>query len=330
MKRLLATTAVALVATAGAASAQSVLERVLAQTTALGEVTGIFSNSADNIGASGFGTTTTEEVAVTVAAGDVITVDDGGPVTGTVQADGSLVDADGNTIPDITVQIGAQLFRDTDGTNTVADSSLTGAAGATGLGGATAVFQTVTTDNTQFGINGSITNVANRIDTATANVENQVTAIDSVTANFGNMSTTVLGAVNTGEIGLGTNQDVQEAISGTSEAVKSLVTQVGTQTGQTVLALNSALNTMGINGSISNTFEGVNASVAAISPDVLEIVADANGAITLTGVDQLLGTMSTTVLGAVNTGTIVSGVNNQVTGTVASITGNSATNMFGE
>ena len=141
------------------------------------------------------------------------------------------------------------------------------------------------------------------------------------------MATTVLGAVNTGEIGLGTNQLLEEALSGTSEAIRSTLTQVGTQTGQTVLALNSALNTMNINGSISNTFEGVNASVASISPDQLDILS-VNGIVTLTGLGDLMGSMETTVLGAVNTGTIVSGVNNQVTGTVAGIVGNSATNMF--
>lgn len=178
-------------------------------------------------------------------------------------------------------------------------------------------------------VDGSITKTASRIETAMFNIDDTIGTIGTVTARFGNMATTVLGAVNTGEIAIGANQAVDEALSSTSEAISSTVTQVGTRADQTRLAVNSALNTMGIDGSIENTFEGVNGSVAAISPDVVEIVAQ-GGMIEMVGLDRLLGSMETTVLGAVNTGTIVSGVNNRVAGTVAGITGNSGTNMFEE
>lgn len=316
MKKLLATTAIATLALTGAASAQSVLERVLQQTQQLNTVTGIFANTADNIG---------------VGNPTLQYVDGDGEILSEAQFNTELQDAIDDAILTITFtdEGGAGEDEDKwvfDGVEYDTLEEARNAAVAAATAATRAAYSTQLIGGTG-SIDGSITNVARRIDTATANVEDQVTTISAVTANFGNMSSTVLGAVNTGEIGLGTNQVVEEALAGTSQAVRSTIQQLGTITDSTQLALNSALNTMNINGSISNTFEGVNANVAAIAPDVLEIVAS-NGAITLAGVDQLLGSMDTTVLGAVNTGTIVSGVNNQVDGVVASITGNSATNMF--
>lgn len=178
-------------------------------------------------------------------------------------------------------------------------------------------------------IDGSISNIVTGLDQVQASVMGSVTAVDIPTVNFGNMATTVLGAVNTGEIGLGANQVVEEAIAGTTEAIRSEIQQIGTIPGLTQVALNSALNTMDINGSITNRLTGVNGSVAAVSPEVMDIAMNATGALSLSGVSDLLGSMETTVLGAVNTGTIVSGVNTQISGTVAGIVGNSATNMFG-
>jgi hypothetical protein len=346
MKRLLTTTAIATMAFAGAASAQSVLERVLQQTQSLSSVTGVFANVADNIG----GTTTVDVytnatgdvlnqaqydalvVANTVeleapagsgvyynlATGEVITAQQYAQLT--VAASASFTELTGNEVLGRRGDGSLQLFA------AIADYNTAVTTGETAIA---AFAPTTIVTGATGSIDGSITNIARRIDQATATVDGQVNAIEGVTTNFGNMSTTVLGAVNTGQIGLGTNQLVEEALSGTSQAVRSKIDQIGTLAGTTQIALNSALNTMNINGSISNTFEGVNASVAAISPDVLEIVST-NGTITLAGLDQLLGSMDTTVLGAVNTGTIVSGVNNQVGGTVAGIVGNSSTNMFAE
>jgi hypothetical protein len=324
---------------AGAASAQSVLERVLSQTASLNDVTGVFANVADNIGA-GVDSVTTEPRQL--AAGDIIYVGDdaaGLTVYGQVQADGSVIGvggalagtqlavlagdvvATGGAAVDVTAPIGASLFEGVEGLG------LANAAG--GIVGLTTPVALTTTLTQSVGlIDGSISIAAGRIDEATANVEDQITAISSVTTNFGNMATTVLGAVNTGQIGLGTNQTVEEAVADTSQAVSSVISQVGTTAASTVLALNSALNTMDIDGSISIDLDGVNASVASISPDQLDILSD-GGVLTLTGVGDLLGNMNTTVLGAVNTGTIVSGVDNQVAGTIAGIVGNSATNMFG-
>jgi hypothetical protein len=344
MKKLLTTTAVLTVAMAGAASAQSVLERVLAQTASLNEVTGVFSNTADNIGA----TSAIEAGRVVDVAGDdvfisqdtweeaqaaydavialdtqdmYVAVTEGGVTTSYLnQATGETI-----TVGEYNALPATAAARST-AAATAATAVLPGAMTYAQAVAGTA--QIVAGDLTG-GINGSINVVANQIDEATASVGADIQAVQSVTTNFGNFATTVLGAVNTGEIGLGTNQEVEEAVADTSQAVRSVVNQVGTTVGSTVLAMNSALNTMDINGSINVDLNGVNASVAAISPDQLNILSEA-GSIEIAGLDQLLGNMATTVLGAVNTGTIVSGVDNQVAGTVAGIVGNSATNMFSQ
>lgn len=322
MKKLLTTTAVLTVAMAGAASAQSVLERVLAQTASLNDVTGVFSNSADNIG------TTATTQATFLEDGDTVQIgtDPGNgnaPVFATVAGGNLIIPAAGANFAPLPGLTAATTYD----ASALQAATLNGALVPALATGSTGLVESVA--DVASTINGSINITASRIDEATANVDNQVTAISDVTTNFGSFATTVLGAVNTGEIGLGTNQEVEEAVADTSQAVRSVVSQVGTTAASTVLALNSALNTMNIDGSINVNLDGVNASVATISPDQLNILSEA-GSVQLAGLDQLLGSMETTVLGAVNTGTIVSGVNNQVEGTVAGIVGNSATNMFSQ
>lgn len=332
MKKLLTTTAVLTVAMAGAASAQSVLERVLAETAAINSVTGIFANTADNIGGAG------STIAYENAGGDIIGEIDYQAGLDTVLTDRTndmtiveQFDANGNSIGYIVVDngAGAGIAAGAEVSLAVAQAYVQGE-----LDTARTTYEALWTETAiaafdPGSIDGSINIIASQIDEATADVGGQVQAIQSVTTNFGNFATTVLGAVNTGEIGLGTNQEIEEAIADTSQAVRSVVSQVGTDVNSTVLAMNSALNTMDINGSINVNLDGVNASVATISPDQLDIISEA-GSIQLAGLDQLLGNMATTVLGAVNTGTIVSGVDNQVSGTVAGIVGNSATNMFSQ
>ena len=142
------------------------------------------------------------------------------------------------------------------------------------------------------GINGSINNVINGLDTAT-----MVAAVGSITAteyllptvDLGNISSTVLGAVNTGEITLGVNQAVDQAKTTSTGALSSVIEQIGGSADTGALVLNIASNMTGVNGSINNTMTGVNGSV---------------------------GTAATTVLGAVNTGTITSGINAAVAGIV--------------
>lgn len=203
MKKLLATTALSLFAFAGAASAQSVLERVLAETNNLNDVTGVFANIADNIGVIG--------------------------------EDGTILNK----------------------------------------------------------IDGSITNTMTGVNDATADV-GDVFAMEQVSVDIGDLSTTVLGAVNTGEITLGVNQDLSEAIAGTSSAVSSSIAQIGGVADTSALVLNVASNATDVIGSVTSSFTGLNGSI---------------------------GNVATTVLGAVNTGTITSGVNSSVSGVKAGIIG---------
>lgn len=143
-------------------------------------------------------------------------------------------------------------------------------------------------------IDGSISNTMSGIETSTANVGETVFALDQVTVDLGDMATTVLGAVNTGDITLGTNQDVSEAIAGTSSAVSAKINQLGGAGDTGALVLNVAHNATDVIGSVKNTFTALNGSV---------------------------GDVSTTVLGAVNTGTITSGVNASVSGLKAHVIG---------
>lgn len=316
---------------------------------------GPFDNVSDFAGLP-FATTTTSDP--TLSAGDVILLnlpaafDDeflaivgpGGSLFFAEDVSGTFSGTTGSRFaPPGGVELGVPLFEGPGGILTVSPFSLSGplvglqasvvledlSAFLTGFADFVALEATRETVTTIPGrsltIDASITTTITGVAAQAATI-GDVSVTEPVTALIGNLSTTALGAVNTGEIGLGTNQVVEEALSGVSEATRLTVQQIGTQTGETVLALNSALNTANIDGSISNTFEGVNASVAAISPDQFEITAAGN--LTAEGISELMGSVETTVIGAVNTGTIISGVNNQVQGTVASIVGNSATNAF--
>ena len=146
-------------------------------------------------------------------------------------------------------------------------------------------------------INGSITNTMVGITEATADVGGSVLAMEEVTVDIGDLSTTVLGAVNTGDITLGVNQNVDEALAGSSSAVSATIQQLGGIADQTALVLNVASNATDVIGSVTNSFTSLNGSI---------------------------GNVATTVLGAVNTGTITSGVNAAVTGVQAGIIGAAA------
>jgi hypothetical protein len=143
-------------------------------------------------------------------------------------------------------------------------------------------------------IDGSVTNSLTGVTDATASVNGTVLAIEQVKVDIGDVSTTVLGAVNTGTTSLGVNSDYNQAIAGTSSAVSGKVLQLGGMADQTALVLNVASNATSVVGSVSNTFAALNGSV---------------------------GNIGTTVLGAVNTGTISSGVNAATNGIVSGIVG---------
>lgn len=343
MKKLLISTALASLAFTGTASAQSLLERVL-ESTNTQAITGIFSNTADNVLAGATpdvvnigGTATTEDR--TVAAGDVILVNDGSNnVAAIVQADGSLELADGTAVG--SVVLGSTVLTDNAGNIAVADENVTlTAVGYVNTNVTNFEVATVTTtvggDTYQTsGINASITNILRGLDGPTATTET-TQATEAVTALIGNISTTALGAVNTGDIQLlGSNQtltdNIDRATAGTSEAIQQRIdqniTQVGTTASQTVLAINSALNETNVNASVLNTMSGVNATIGRSGFE--NSLTDQNFAAVATmqadAVAALTGGISTTALGAVNTGTIVSGANDQVGGVVEAIVGNAA------
>lgn len=300
MKRLLATTAVALVAMASTASAQSVLERVLGQidnATNLASVNGTFANIAENIG----GGTTTNFMA---ANGDILS---------STQYDAGLataIDTANVLIKDTTVDAGysgaLNFWYDADGDNVVDAGETIGGAtiGAAANAVETAIASAYAEGFTAFqvsdgGIDGSITNIIDGITNVTQQaVAGSVTAIEynMPTFDFGDMATTALGAVNTGDITLGVNSTVDNAKTSTTEALSTVMTQIGGSADTGAIVLNVASNMTSVNGSISNTMEEVNGSI---------------------------GNLSTTALGAVNTGTIVSGVNALVTGITGASSGQS-------
>ncbi|MGO4910579.1 hypothetical protein ACEN2J_20010 [Pseudorhodobacter sp. W20_MBD10_FR17] len=311
MKKLLATTAVAMIAMSGTASAQSVLERVLGQidnATNLASVNGTFANIAENIGGTSAQTVwlnTTGNVITDAeyqaAAAEqyqsdytsaVATTDYIDPTTLTVLTPAqyaALSTAD---------QAAYQLVSTTAGYFTDGSTVLSTASKAALV--SVNPYASYTSDVIQVsgldGVNGSINNVVDGITDATQTaVAGVVSAVEynMPTLNFGDMATTALGAVNTGDITLGVNSSVDNAKTTSTEAVSSVMAQLGGSADTGAIVLNIASNMTGINGSINNAMTEVNGTV---------------------------GNLSTTALGAVNTGTIISGVNAAVTG----ITGASA------
>ncbi|SOB89430.1 hypothetical protein SAMN05877809_1015 [Rhodobacter sp. JA431] len=308
MKKLLATTAVALVAMAGAASAQSVLERVLSEidnSTNLASVNGTFANIAENIGG------VTLETQYTIAGDSALVALAGGAMgTDLVLSEDQYAQIDAM----LTGSLQAGITEGEDGTFTVSGNVGTTQvpANAFETREAAEAYAALVVDNfmavnttaeevasgNYAGIDGSITNVVNGVSDAVASATQMASVDDTVvayewnlpTTNFGDMSTTVLGAVNTGDITLGVNQAVDEAKTSTTGAYSAVVDQLGGSADTGAIVLNIASNMTGVNGSISTT------------------MADVNGTV---------GAAATTVLGAVNTGTIVSGVNAAVSGIVS-------------
>jgi hypothetical protein len=307
MKKLLATTAVAMIAMSGVASAQSVLERVLGQidnSTNLASVNGTFANIAENIGGSSTvyydaATNTTLTQAerdalaaspvasdfTVVGAGDAVNNTTGEVITAAAYANLSALDKAAYTVagenayftgPDGLAVTSANVPTETTATLTAKLNALE-AVSVGGLGG----------------IDGSITNIVDGItqatQTAVANSDVSAIEFDMPTLNWGDMATTALGAVNTGEITLGVNQAVDEAKTSSTGAYSAVADQLGGSADTGALVLNIASNMTGVNGSIANTMNEVNGTV---------------------------GDLSTTALGAVNTGTITSGVNAAVTGII--------------
>lgn len=334
MKKLLATSAIALVALSGAASAQSVLERVLGQidnATNLASVNGTFANIAENIGTPSNITTT-----VYVSDGNVIDQDaaDAIIVANTIEstytAGDGLSGVDDNTTDDtyyntatdtvlteaeyldlsaeeraLYTLLGADevLYTTADGeVRMVANAAAYNSAVDTANGVVNALLATAETvvvaGGPVEGIDGSITNIVDGIDQATqeavASAGVSATEWNMPTLNFGDMATTALGAVNTGDITLGVNSAIDEASTSTTNALSSVMNQIGGSADTGAIVINVASNMTGVNGSITNTMNEVNGTI---------------------------GALSTTALGAVNTGTIVSGIDGVITGITGSSSG---------
>ncbi|MBR2655600.1 MAG: hypothetical protein IKD58_03755 [Loktanella sp.] len=315
MKKLLATTAVALVAMASAASAQSVLERVLGQidnATNLASVNGTFANIAENIGSATAVTTYTkgETTYTQEAYRDYVASNTTVATYPSIESARVYYDPVNLTVIDAAtfaglsatnkarytvVADGSTVFQSADGSlKIVTDEVAEAEARAAAVSGFT---ETIAYTGPAEGINGSINNTLIGIEQATqqAIASAGVSAIEwnMPTFDFGDMATTALGAVNTGEITLGVNSAVDNAKTSSTEALSSVMTQLGCSADTGAIVLNIASNMTGINGSITNTMSQLNGS---------------------------MGNLSTTALGAVNTGEIISGVNAAVTG----ITGASA------
>jgi hypothetical protein len=147
------------------------------------------------------------------------------------------------------------------------------------------------------GVDGSINTMIEGVSATIAEATQSASAGEDVfalefnlpTLDIGELSTTALGAVNTGDITLGVNSTVDEAKTTSTQAVSSVMAQLGGSSGTGALVLNIASNMTGVNGSINT------------------VMSDVNGS---------LDSAATTALGAVNTGTITSGVNAAVQGIV--------------
>lgn len=141
-------------------------------------------------------------------------------------------------------------------------------------------------------IDGSVTNIISGVGAVTeAATAAAVTARSFTlpTIDIGDIATTALGAVNTGDITVGVNSAVDEAAASTARAIQASLTVVGGSADTGTMMLNIAHNTSIIRGNVDNTLIAVNGSV---------------------------GDISTTALGAVNTGSITNGVNAAVQGIV--------------
>lgn len=306
MKKLLATTAVTMIAMSGAASAQSVLERVLGQidnSTNLASVNGTFANIAENIGGTSTvyydaatNTTLTEverdALAASLVADDFTVVATGDAVnntTGEVITAAAYSNLSAADQANYTVAAANAYYTGPDGL--AVTSANVPVLTATALATQLAAYEAVPVSGFG-GIDGSITNIVDGITAETQEaIAGTVTATewDMPTLSWGDMATTALGAVNTGEITLGVNQAVDEAKTSSTGAYSAVVEQLGGSATTGALVLNVASNMTAVSGAISNTMTEVNGTI---------------------------GNLSTTALGAVNTGTITSGVNAAVNGIV--------------
>ncbi|NEK87942.1 hypothetical protein GCU60_19570 [Blastococcus saxobsidens] len=319
--RLFAASFAALIAASGTASAQSVLERVLEQidgASNLARINGTYANIAESTLLS----ETRSRNIVEDVSSDFTTADPGTIVATISDGNGNSYDIPRSAFPDtgqIPLMAAAtgltdHLILHSDGRIDPVDAnyspdtySLVGINGVlidqvidqdtTSINGLVYLELNVTSIDTYQApifttIDGSINNVLVGVDGSTQEALAGLTSAtewEMPTLDFGDMATTALGAVNTGEITLGVNSAVDEAGTTTTRAISAAVAQIGGAADTGALVLNVAHNASAVNGSINNVLDQVNGSI---------------------------GNLSTTALGAVNTGTIVSGVDAAVQGIV--------------
>jgi hypothetical protein len=102
------------------------------------------------------------------------------------------------------------------------------------------------------------------------------------------------------------------------------VTQAGAAPDNAVLVLNSALNNSAVDGAVTNVVTGLDATIGrsgfevALSDTTFAQLSALDPEI----VSALTGGVSTTALGSVNTGEIVSGTQSRIVGIVGAIVGN--------
>lgn len=313
------------------AESQSVLERVLGQidaTSNVAQINGVYANIAESVLSAGLQTV---NVDTTLADADTntrifsiwgfwFTVGDLGttiPASTTGFYDDVAVGADGTvTIVNATDMITGDPYEvrdvagnivrtitDIDGAvSTISDGEIVFTDGvisylASSTVGVNAGWDKVLREQTltvpiSTVIDGSVTNIINGVTEASAQA---VTAAGAATAfviptvDIGDIATTVLGAVNTGDIAVGVNSAVDEASASTTRSISASLTVVGGSADTGTMMLNIAHNSSVVRGNVENTLIAVNGSV---------------------------GSVSTTALGAVNTGIITNGVNAAVQGIV--------------
>lgn len=134
-----------------------------------------------------------------------------------------------------------------------------------------------------FGVNASILNVLSATGDVNTKINERASSLELVTSfvTIGQVSTTGLGAVNTGAIHQGVSSAVNQSSAGLTIALHSINQLNGSTFGQVSVSWNEAYNDQSIDASVQNR---------------------------LSAISGALGTTSTTALGAVNTGGIISGI----------------------
>lgn len=152
--------------------------------------------------------------------------------------------------------------------------------------------------------------ITNAVDGTTSNTDTTRQEIEAITASLGAISTTVLGAVNTGDM----------TFSGT---VSSIQDDVAENTADAVAGLSTALNEVNIRTSTVTTTMLGDATNPVAMLNIADNVASINGSVGLS-IDTANASatgIATTVLGAVNTGTIAQNAAANAAGVVSTITG---------